>query len=406
MSSYALQVLWQVETVRRNHRAALDYANKSLAAVEGKPELADLQVSLLENRILSLQSLDRLDEATRDLGTAQNLVGQRSSPDRMHVTAAIHQYWVGEWDGVLTELAVAREAGLDSMFFGNRDRSPILQLFGVAALVSGRRGVVVDMVTYLEEADEYRLETAANEENRDFLIAAQALAAEQRGRKEEALNRYRPILDTDRAPMMFRHQWLPAITRLALDLGDRDTALQAVSICEKESARETTPARATFAASWCRGLLDSDAEALREVVQHYRQVGRRAELASALPDLAVLHASHGEVAAAQHTLAAALDLSASLGAAWDVSQAIVRMQEYGIRHATTLDADRTDEHGQLTSAELAVAELVASGAANPDIAIQLQMPRAAVHVHIAKIIDKLGVESRSGITRWVLTRPR
>lgn len=405
-TAYSLEVLWQVESVRRNHRAALDYVDRSLEAVTAEPELADLHLSLLDNRIFTLQNLDRLDEASRTLDLAQEMVTHRSSPGGMHITAAIHHYWLGRWDDALVEIAAADEDGLERTFFGTRERSPVLQQYGASALIAGRRGVVADMVAALEDAEEHESATVANRESSDFLLAAKALAAEQRGSAVEALAIFMPILDPDYAQMMLRHQWLPTVIRLALDTSDRDAALQALSVCEKEATMELTPARAWCAAAWCRGLVANDPSPLLEAAEHYRKSGRRVELANVLEDAAVLLARGGSIAGAEQAFREARTVYTQLRAAWDISRGEARLHEFGVRRVIPSAEERADVDSILSATELAVAELVAAGCANPDIAAQLSVSRLAVQAHVARIMDKLGVDSRGGIAHWMLTRPR
>ncbi|MER6892561.1 AAA family ATPase, partial [Amycolatopsis sp. NPDC000740] len=402
--AYALEVLWQVESVRRNHRAALDYVDRSLDAVAGSAEYADLQLSLLDNRILSLQNLDRLDDAGEVLTAAQDMVVRRSSPGGMHITAATHYYWIGQWDDVLVELAAAVDDGLERTFFGTRDRSPIRQLYGVGALIAGRRGVIADMAAYLEEAEQYQQTTVANRESGDFLLAAEALAAEQRGDVAGALELLAPVLNREYAQMMLRHQWLPTIVRLALEIGDADRAQSALAVAGKEAAMESTPARAWCAEAWCRGLIDGSPEPLIEAAARYRSVGRRIELAAVLEDIAVVHGQRGDIIAAEHAFREARAIFTQLRAAWDISRGEARVQQYGIRRVILPAEGRSDAELVLAPIEFSIAELIAAGFANPAIAAQLRIPRLAVQNHVARIMEKLEVDSRNGIAHWVLTR--
>ena len=56
---------------------------------------------------------------------------------------------------------------------------------------------------------------------------------------------------------------------------------------------------------------------------------------------------------------------------------------------------------QLSKRESQVAELVARGLSNKDIAEELVISQRTAEGHVAKIMDKLGVSSRAQVAVWV-----
>jgi DNA-binding NarL/FixJ family response regulator len=56
--------------------------------------------------------------------------------------------------------------------------------------------------------------------------------------------------------------------------------------------------------------------------------------------------------------------------------------------------------------EMRVAELVAAGWPNSDIAIQLTMSRGTVQTHVSRILSKLAVGSRLSVTHELLSKHR
>ena len=58
----------------------------------------------------------------------------------------------------------------------------------------------------------------------------------------------------------------------------------------------------------------------------------------------------------------------------------------------------------LTSAELEVADLVADGLSNPEIAARLVISVRTAQGHVENILRKLGFSSRSLIAAWVTQR--
>ncbi|MFL6178704.1 MAG: response regulator transcription factor, partial [Actinomycetes bacterium] len=60
-----------------------------------------------------------------------------------------------------------------------------------------------------------------------------------------------------------------------------------------------------------------------------------------------------------------------------------------------------DDEPQLTKRELEIAELVATGASNKDIAVRLVTSPRTIESHVAHILAKLGFNSRAQIASWV-----
>jgi DNA-binding SARP family transcriptional activator/tetratricopeptide (TPR) repeat protein len=310
----ALEILWQVEAVRRDYPAGLGYLNQALEVVGTDLSLTDLRLVLLDNRMFTLQCLDRLDEATADLDLALEIAGNSHPVAGLHVAGAVHYFWQGRWDEATAHIdAVLGDPEFTG--FGLREGGgPQLLMHGVAALIAAHRDDADALARHLAAGTNLPQVTAADRENCDFLLAAEAMAAWRDGNRTDAIAVLRTALVTKHALMMLRHQWLPDLVRLALDHGDTVTAHAAVVACELEAAQETTPARAAAAARRCRGLLDGDIDGLREVVEHYESVGRSYELAQTLEDVAALAGTEAE-----HARAVAL--YREMGAAWDVRRA-------------------------------------------------------------------------------------
>ncbi|WP_433260207.1 BTAD domain-containing putative transcriptional regulator [Actinosynnema sp. CS-041913] len=321
----ALEVLWQVDAVRRNYVRAVGYLDQALDVVGTDVGLTDLRLVLLDNRVFTLQCLDRLDEASEALRLAFSVAGPGTPVASLHVAAAVHQFWLGGWDEAVARLDAVLGDDPEFTGFGLREGGPVLLLHGVAALIAAHRDDGPRLAAHLTAGAELPLVTEADRENCDFLVAARAMAAARRDDHAEAVELLGAILDTRYAQMMLRHQWLPDLVRLALDLGDRGTARAAVEACEAEAARETSVARAAAAARRCRCLLDGDPDGLLEVAAHYRSVGRTFELAQTLEDRAVLLHHRGHAPQASDALREAIRLYRGLGAAWDVRRATDRL---------------------------------------------------------------------------------
>jgi DNA-binding SARP family transcriptional activator/DNA-binding CsgD family transcriptional regulator/tetratricopeptide (TPR) repeat protein len=389
------QFLWQISSMLRRHSAALDYINAAIAAISGKPELGDLLLSFLDNKMFTLQNLDRLDDADQALDAARHLVTRLSLPSGPHIAAAVHYYWLGRWDEALAELDSVMQDGPEITFYGLRQHGVIRLLYGTAALIAAHRDDSVILERHLKMGAGQPKPTPEAKESSDFLLMASALAAEQRGRPGEALKLLTPVLDRGYSRMMLRHQWLPKVVRLALDQGDRELALSALDVCVSEAEMEVRPARASAAVQWCRGLIESDASALLTVAKHYAVTGRKIEHGMASEDAAVLLAADRRPEDARKALHDAMIVYNELGASWDVRRAETRMAPFGLRPVVV-------QKGPLSKMEARVASLVAAGWPNADIAVQLSLSRSTVQLHVSRILRKLGVDSRLAVTRALL----
>ncbi len=307
-TAFALQTLWLTSSIRRHHERALEHVDRALAVVRDRREFADTYLDLLDNRLISLQNLDRLDDAQRTLRTAAAFAAEHELPATLQVATAVQDYWLGRWDEALAEVGAITE---DAPGVGLREPGAVTMLLhGVAALIALHRDAPDLAAAHLDAADAVPA-SEAERENCDFLLMARALAAEQRGRPTEALEWLEPLLQPAYAPMMLRHQWLPDVLRLARAQSRSDIAEQAAAICAAEAAKEVRPARAYAADLRCQALLSGDPEPARAAAEHYRRVGRRFELAAALEDAAVLSGERPDEASS---------IYASMSARWDVAR--------------------------------------------------------------------------------------
>src|SRR6185437_12870422 len=172
------------------------------------------------------------------------------------------------------------------------------------------------------------IQTLADRENQDFLVAAHALALEQSGETHQAMLRLAAMLSRRDGEMTLIHQWLPDLVRLALAAGDRPMAQAATRACQAEAAAETHPARATVASLRCRGLLESDPDPLTEAVAHYRALGPAVELPAALEDLAAVLAERGREEDARTAFTEAVGRYEGLQAGWDIRRAEGRLRPH------------------------------------------------------------------------------
>ncbi|MFI6096260.1 BTAD domain-containing putative transcriptional regulator [Lentzea sp. NPDC051213] len=323
--AHGLQELWVLHSIRRDHRAALADADLALALTADVPELEALRLSLMDRRLFSLQNLDRFDEAHDTLLVARELGRRRAVPTELHLPTAFYHFWLGQWDDALAELDGIAEDSPEMTYYGLRESSATLLLVhGLAALMSLRRGQDEPASAHLHAAEELSVSSHAERANHDFLLNAQAVAQERAGCPGRALEVLAPIVTSDYSPMMLRHQWLPYITRLAIDVGDTGLATTAAHLCGEEARLERQPARAFAASLRCTALVTGDPQPALRAAGHYRRVGRTVELAHTLEDVAVLQVRRGDRRAAQVALDEAVAAYSVFGATWDVHRAVRR----------------------------------------------------------------------------------
>ncbi|MFE3782246.1 BTAD domain-containing putative transcriptional regulator [Amycolatopsis sp. NPDC059090] len=331
---YALENLWLFRSIDRDHVDGLRLVDEALRSLEitsadheVDPTSAHLSLSLLDNRVFSLQNLDRLEHADETLRIAKEFVRRHHLPGGLAASTAVNHYWCGRWDAAMAVLAASVDArGLDMAFRGLRESGPMmLLLHGVAALIGTLQDDGEMASAHLAAADEIPMLTSADRESCDFLLIAEALAAERDGRHEASLAALAPIIDERYSPMMLRHQWLPDAVRIGLQLGETTIAKRALDMCETEAAREVYPARAAAAAARCRALVQGDPDATLAVAQYYEKVGRPVEMAQTLEDAAVLLARAGRDGEVCDVADKALRTYGSLGANWAIRRANERI---------------------------------------------------------------------------------
>ena len=404
-TAHALTDLWLSHSIRRDHVAALDYIDRALRVLGDDPGYVDLRSFALDDRIFTLQNLDRWPEAEVTLRQARESAQRSGSPDRTTwATAAVLRYWLGQWDDALAELSTDEDEAPGLTYTFLRERWPALLIHGVTALIAGRRDQRTTADQQLRAGLALPVLTVPDRENRDFLVAAQAVALEQRGEPGRAAQVLATILPRRDGEMTLTHQWLPDLVRLAMATADLQLAQTAARACAEEAAAETEPARAAAASLRCQGLLRADPVPLQGAVAHYRAAGPATELPAALEDLAAVLAEHGRHDEARDALNEAVTLYEGLDARWDIRRADGRLRPYGVRRGARGPRGPRAATGwaALTPTEVKIAALVARGDSTSEIARGMLLSRRTVQTYISHILAKLGAKGRVEIVREAL----
>jgi DNA-binding CsgD family transcriptional regulator len=210
-----------------------------------------------------------------------------------------------------------------------------------------------------------------------------------------------------------RHRWTliadPAaaawLVRTAHTLGARTAAEAVVTAAERLAEDNPGFPAARAAAAHARGLLDGSPASLEQAVTGHTGPWARA---SATEDLALLIASD-ETGDGRRRAVAAFDAALSayeaMGAARDAARVRRRLRRLGVRRRHWSHTDRpVSGWASLTDTERAVAELVAQGLTNRQVADQLFMSAHTVAFHLRHVFRKLEIASRVELARLTLER--
>jgi DNA-binding CsgD family transcriptional regulator len=189
--------------------------------------------------------------------------------------------------------------------------------------------------------------------------------------------------------------WRGEYAEALLELGRLDDAVLLLDSWERQArrvGREWVLAQVTR----CRGLvaaapgdLDVALSTLEQAVVQHEKVEDPFGRARALLALGVTRRRARQKRAAREAIEAALAAFEELGAATWTEKARAELGRIG---------GRTREEG-LTSAEQRVAELVAEGRTNREVAAALMLGERTVETHLTHVYAKLGVRSRTELAR-------
>jgi DNA-binding CsgD family transcriptional regulator len=404
-TGYALHTLAYVRSVEhRDHAAGLDTLDRALAAIGEGQETADLRLLLLGNRSTALANLGRLAEADRVLGQALALAEPAGSPNRLaalRVQVAEYCFFAGRWDDAVAELHAAAEfvSGL----------APRLVLRGLETLIAVHRDDRTTATRDLGDVADIEITAGEMRYHAQFLLVARALTAERDHTPDQALAALLAAFDPESTlhfPQLTENSalWLPDVVRLALGLGRRDVAEAAADAADAEATRQPLP-QTRAGAEHCRGLLAANPDAVRSAAEAYREIGHPLYHGQALENAAFLLACVGDTTGARAAYAGALQIYTALDAAWDCLRADARLRPLGIRRGVRGPRHRpTTGWEALTPTELKIADYVAAGYTNPDIATEMFLSRSTVNTHISHILTKLGAHSRVDIARECMRR--
>jgi DNA-binding CsgD family transcriptional regulator len=191
----------------------------------------------------------------------------------------------------------------------------------------------------------------------------------------------------------------PQLVRMALAGDDRELADSAVARANYRSERNPGVWSLAATAAHASGLVNGDTHKLFEAVSLFKQSPRPLALAAAYEDLGLAQQQRGMADSGADALTQALLLFARAGATRDAARLRSSLRGLGIRRRVVSAEKPRKGWAAMTKSELAIAQLVADGLTNRQVAERLFLSPHTVNTHLRGVFAKLGVNSRVDLTR-------
>ncbi|MER6992460.1 LuxR C-terminal-related transcriptional regulator [Saccharopolyspora hirsuta] len=304
----------------------------------------------------------------------------------LHTIAALALFNNGRWDEALGEIEAATELPDLHSFEG--------PLHGIAATILVHRGDLPAARAHIELAEGVAPRGIALFYEQ-ITALAQAFLADAEGDSQRSLEIVRKLANGE---VGVHHSHAVAtvgtrLVRIAMAGGDRELAERLVAQMRELSAGDSLGERGAL--MYCQGLIDSDVDVLLAAAQEFAEDGLRIIAARAAEDAAKVLAASGRSADARAAYRTAIERYTALTATGEIQRADAELRAFGVRRGAT-GPRRRPKHGwdSLTAAEHRVAELVAQGLTNREVAERLIVSVRTVDSHVSKILAKLGYASR------------
>jgi DNA-binding CsgD family transcriptional regulator len=379
-AAYGLSVQAAGQLLRGYPQAALDLADRALAALGSHRILPDGQLAPHLVRGLCLAELDRHTEA--ESAYADGMA--RSEPGGAfltwyHLARTRLRYLDGRWDDALAEAGSGLEV-TDRLGVAGALRTQ-------AALIAMHRGEFATSPLLT------RPDTSLGGRYWGFLrVTARAMAWEHAGQARRALDAL--LIAWHRGPgqVSLAPYLAPDIARLAAITGAASRARPIAEAVERLASHHPAPhVRAT--AALCRGVVDADPTLLASAADGFASAGWPLYEGYAHELAAAALGDADRPAEARTALQSAVACYERLDATWDMTRAVAWLRGSGVRLRNARQRPKAGWEA-LTDTERRIAALVANGRSNPEIATDLYLSRRTVRNHVSHILAKLGLASR------------
>jgi DNA-binding CsgD family transcriptional regulator len=193
------------------------------------------------------------------------------------------------------------------------------------------------------------------------------------------------------------------LVRTALAADDRARAMLVVAQAERLAVLNASFPAVVAASRHASGLLHADPGLVAEAAEIHRHAVAKA---TAWEDAGALLLGAGRCSAAgRELLERAVGGFEQLGAERDAARVRSRLRAIGVRWRHGRRADRpVSGWASLTDTERAVAEIVAEGLTNAEVAERMYLSRHTVDFDLRQIFRKLGIRSRVALARLYFER--
>jgi DNA-binding CsgD family transcriptional regulator len=332
---------------------------------------------------------------------SEGLGAQREPEDRkqevlLRSGLALLRYATGPWAGLRAEVDVL----LDELAEYPRNRLDVEVVAGCLALATGD----LDQATSrLESVVEQAGRIAAHQvlPLAAGSLARAALADGDAGGAVAAIRNLVAVLDAKQ--LWACAGWgLPAAVEALATAGEPDEAQRLIDHCTAKLRDRDAPLAAA-GLRHAQGLLDAAAGRLQAsaaglvtAAAAYQDLRCRYLQAQALEAAAAAWFRGGD-AGAEACVRSAIGAYRELGAGWDEARAERLARRHGVQPAARHGGGRRSYGSQLSPRERKVAELVATGRTNREIAAYLFLSPHTVDKHLRSAMRKLRVRSRSAL---------
>jgi DNA-binding CsgD family transcriptional regulator len=233
-----------------------------------------------------------------------------------------------------------------------------------------------------------------------------ALAAQAEGRLGDAVAAMAEAVAALAAGQFYigvpNYDEMPRLVSMAMGAGDRATAEVVANAATDLADRNPAVYGLAGAAAHASGLIEQSEPQLRRAVALLAAGPRPLAAAAAMEDHGSLLETDGERSEATDLYQSAYDIYDRSGAVGDLARVGRQLRRLGI--VRRKPADKASQGwASLSRAELAVVQVIAEGVTSQAAAERLYLSVNTVNSHLRRVFAKLGVRSRTELTRVALS---